>query len=398
MYVEVLGTLSPRIRRGERLTLRAQPLRVGTSRNARLRVLDKEEGADLELLADERGARLSVPLQGLRCSVNGVGVDAGTERALSAGEVLYVHPGLVLEVREGPRVRARSNELEAGLRTGDDAAWAVYRDFLEERGDPLASWLARASQHTSQDRLAALGGLADAVVAGLVSVQWSARGMLETVEVSRQATVGAPGLQWFIEQLDTVAVARVLGGLRLAQCAGDGHDAECAAVLDLLATLGFVGSLRELSLGFCSFERAWPLTRTALLRLRQVATQLPAEVSALIRPGGHASLQLVGLPRGLDVVGVDLALNPSRSDVGTADGCLVRIVGEAAPVACTLHRETDGQWVVFDEGADPFRPTASGRNTLRVNGRVVARALLQPGDLIEPVTGLTLRFTVSSRR
>jgi hypothetical protein len=81
--------------------------------------------------------------------------------------------------------------------------------------------------------------------------------------------------------------------------------------------------------------------------------------------------------------------------VGTGATCLVRLVGAAPPVSCTLHRSSDGQWVVFDESADPFR-TSHGRFALRVNGAVTARATLSPGDVVEPVEGLRFRFDFAS--
>ena len=41
----------------------------------------------------------------------------------------------------------------------------------------------------------------------------------------------------------------------------------------------------------------------------------------------------------------------------------------------------EGEWVVSNEGF-----------ALRVNGEEVTRGVLRPGDLVEPVPGLQLRF------
>ena len=99
------------------------------------------------------------------------------------------------------------------------------------------------------------------------------------------------------------------------------------------------------------------------------------------------------LSRTVDVecVAADVVLNPLRTDVGTSPNALVRLVGTAPQVSCTLFRSVEGQWVVFDESADPFRP-AHGPFALRVNGAVTARAALAPGDVVEPVEGLRFLF------
>jgi hypothetical protein len=114
-------------------------------------------------------------------------------------------------------------------------------------------------------------------------------------------------------------------------------------------------------------------------------------LSNVIRMGGRAVVRVEARPPGVDVVSTEVVLNPARSDVGSAPGALVRLLGDAPVHACSIHRVSDGTWVAFDESADPFRAHA-GRHALRVNGVPVVSAALSPGDLIEPIEGLVLRF------
>jgi hypothetical protein len=411
VFVEVIATPSAQVRTGERFTLRALPLRVGCSRQARLRLGEVQaDGVDVEL-ADDGGPVLRSPAGAPRSSVNGVAVDGGGSRRLLEGDCVYVHPGLALEVRAQARVEARDAGLEAALALRDDeATWLVYRDLLEERGDPLADWLRRFGATTPAERLARLGPLADAVGLGLVEVRWAHSGVLEGVALSRQSVVGRPGLSWCVAQLSQLPVARFLRRLHVALFAGAAGttdarfasaDDEAAQAIDLLVQAPFAPSLRELTLGFVSLPHQWPRCAQALVRLQARAPSLAGRVEQVVRPGGQASVVVVQRPREVDVVSAEVVLNPARSDVGVAPGCQVRLVGDAPQVACTFHRQSDGQWVVFDEGGDPFRDAAKvdtaarpARQALRVNGVRTLRCALAPGDVVEPVEGLQLRFTL----
>lgn len=391
-------------RLGERFTPRAgAPLRIGPGREARLRV--KGLGADLELASAEEGLVLRVPASAVRASLGGVELQGGSEHRLAPGDTLYVHPGLALTVREGPSTSAREPHLEARLHEAgddDDATWAVYADFLEERGDPLAAWIRHGAQADEATRRRQLGALADAARGGVLEVRFGPRGFLASAHFTRQAVVGAPGLAWHLAQLGALPVARFLRELGLALFAGaaparvdDEQDSDvlAAATLDTVARADFAPSLRRLGLGFVKEPRPWPRAEDAFERLRKRAPRLDPDFGQLIRTGGRARLVLVAQPPGVSLVSGDVALNPGRTDVGVAPTCLVRLVGDAPPVACALHRMTDGQWVAWDERADPFSRNEDVR-TLRVNGAAVGRAVLAPGDLVEPVPGLVLRFVL----
>ncbi len=396
---------APPARLGERFTLReGNPLRVGPGREARLRLGPTGMG-DL-LLGSEGGVPfVRALLPTLRASLSGHELHGSAQQPLRPGDSLYVHPGLVLEFRDGPPgPPARHPQLEAQLvDAGDDATWAVYLDFLEEHGDPLGRWLRDAAKADDAARTRQLLGLAEAVRGGLAQVTWSPRGLLSSVTLTRQAVTGAPGLAWHVDQLAKLRVARLLPRLSVALFAGpapgraeagEDPDALAADVLTRLAALEGAPALRSVSLGFVSQPRAWPKAELAWQALKARAPHLEAWKGVVVS-GGRALLSLLARTTDVESVAADVVLNPARSDVGTGPTCLVRLVGAAPPVSCTLHRSSDGQWVVFDEHADPFR-LAHGRLALRVNGQVTARATLAPGDVVEPVEGLRFLFNFAS--
>lgn len=389
-------------RLGERFAPReGAPLRVGPGRDARLRM--RGLGADLELAAVGGGFVLRVPASAVRASLGGAELMGGSEHRLAAGDTLYVHPGLALTVRDGPKVTAREPHLEERLHAADDdATWAVYADFLEERGDALAQWIRTGHATGEAERRRQLGALADAARGGVLEVSFTARGFVETAQLARQAVVGAPGLGWHLAQLGTLPVARFLRELHLALFAGaaparvddeQDPDALAAATLERILAADFAPGLRRVSLGFVKEAREWPRTEGVFERLLARAPHLDRDVGRLIRTGGRARLVLVSQPPGVSLVSGDVTLHPGRTDVGAAPTCLVRLVGDAPQGVCSLHRMTDGQWVVWDEHADPFSRN-DGARTLKVNGATVRRALLSPGDLLEPVAGLVLRFVL----
>ena len=338
----------------------------------------------------------------LRASLCGHELFGSLQVPVREGDSLYVHPGLVLEFRDRPKGPAAPHrELEAQLvATDDDSTWAVYRDQLEEAGDPLAHWLRDAAFADDGARRRQLLGLAESVRGHLADVTWSSRGMLSSLTLSRQAVTGSPGLAWHLAQLQRLPVARLLPRLAIALFAGAapsraqaGEDPDTLAALTLerLAQLDGAPALRSVSLGFVSQPRAWPRAEAAWQRLRERAPALDADWRGVVVSGGRAMLSLLSRTAEVESVAADVVLNPLRTDVGTATTSLVRLVGAAPGVACTLFRSVEGQWVVFDESADPFRP-AHGPYALRVNGAVTARAALAPGDVVEPVEGLRFLF------
>lgn len=399
MFVEVVATPSERspVRPGERFTLReAIPLKIGPSRHARIR--HGTVGGDLELRQEVSGAVVRVPVEGPRASLDGLELHAASEAPLLAGATLYLHPGLALRAANERKTPARDAGLEGAVhRQGSDEAFAVYRDFLEEHGDPLADWMRRGVSATAAERRAQLGALADAHRGGLVATQWNPWGFLEAVAFERQAVVGVPGVFWHLAQLVRLPVARFLRDVGVALFAGGvsglgdvtSPDELAAGALEVLAASEFAPGLKRVSLGFVSLAMdPWPLACQALERLeRRIGG---AGLGGVLRTGGRAVVRVEETPRGVSAVAEEVVLNPSRSFVGSAPTCLVRLVGDVGPVLCTFHRQSDGQWVVWDEAADPFRARVT-RQSLRVNGAPVLRATIGPGDVVEPVEGLKLR-------
>jgi hypothetical protein len=394
---------SPPARLGERFTLReGTPLRVGPGRDARLR-LGPHGAGDLLIGTEANTPFVRVEAPSLRASLCGHELFGSSRVAVRAGDSLYVHPGLVLEFRErAPPPVAPVHDFESMLGASDeDDTWAVYRDQLEESGDPLATWLSEAAWADDDARRRQLLGLAESVRGHLADVTWSHRGMLSSLTLSRQAVTGAPGLAWHLAQLSRLPVARLLPRLAIALFAGPATsramgdqdpDTLAALTLERLAKLEGAPALRSISLGFVSQPREWPRAEAAWARLRERAPRLDADFRGVVASGGRATLSLLSRTTDVESVMTDIVLNPQRTDVGTSTNALARLVGVAPQVACTLYRSIEGQWVVFDESADPFRP-AHGAFALRVNGAVTARAALAPGDVVEPVEGLRFLFS-----
>lgn len=397
---------APPARLGERFKLReGTPLRVGPGREARLR-LGPHGAGDLLIGTAREHSYIRMTRPSLRASLCGHELLTTAEVPVRSGDSLYVHPGLVLQFRDQPpSPPARHRGLEALLcERDDDATWAVYRDQLEQGGDPLAGWLLEAHWADDDARRRQLLGLAESVRARLADVTWSPRGMLSSLTLSRDAVMGPPGLAWHLDQLMHLPVARLLPRLAIALFAGavpsrfsTGQDPDTLAALTLerLAQLEGVAALRSLSLGFVSEARLWPRASAAWQALRERAPLLPEQWEGVVVCGAKASLSLLARAPGLDSASDEVVLNPLRTDVGGGAHCLVRLLGSVPQVSCTIFRSVEGQWVVFDENADPFRP-ASGAWALRVNGAITSRAALAPGDVVEPVEGLRFSFTISS--
>jgi hypothetical protein len=403
--VIALPPQSPPARLGERFTLReGAPLRVGPGREARLR-LGPHGAGDLLIGTEKNAPFVRALAPSLRASLCGHELLSSAQVPLRAGDSLYVHPGLVLEFRDhGAAPRALHQHLQSMLGASDaDDTWAVYRDQLEEAGDPLAQWLTEAPWANDDARRRQLLGLAESVRGHLADVTWSSRGMLSSLTLSRQAVTGAPGLAWHLSQLARLPVARLLPRLAIALFngpAGRANGAEdpdtlAALTLERLSQLDCAPALRSICLGFVSQPREWPRAEAAWQRLRERAPRLDADWRGVVVSGGRAMLSLLSRTPDVETVLDDVVLNPQRTDVGTSTQALVRLVGAAPQVACTLFRSLEGQWVVFDESADPFRP-AHGPYALRVNGAVTARAALAPGDVVEPVEGLRFLFNFAN--
>ncbi len=361
MFVSVLATPKNALMRvGERFRLQpGMPLRIGTAREARIRL-------------HGNALLIEVNFDGQRAVISG-GAEPGRlvtvpEGELRDGSLLFIDSTLVLRLHEQLlRPPARNLELERVLANApdDEQTWSVYGDFLEENGDPLASWL--RSTQTPEEELLQLGALA--LSAQHLAIQWTRHRVARSVMISPDA----PELPWLIEQLPRVPLMRLLHDVRVDWLTGGmAHDEEAA---ELISSLRGLHHLQSVKLGIITQQQSWPLTDAAWREL-----DVPGDWVWRIPSGARASLSL---HRNTSAIGVDgnVVLNPLRTDVGTAPGCLVRLMGDAPRVACSIRRMPEGEWVVSSEV-----------HALRVNGVPVMRSVLRPNDLIEPVSGLQLRF------
>ncbi|MGV3620622.1 MAG: FHA domain-containing protein [Archangium sp.] len=95
-----------------------------------------------------------------------------TTRALFPGDRLQFGEVVLRYVSDAPTEEPET--LEAIIRSPDDpAAWLVYSDHLQERGDPLGERIARAVAGQRVEHMTWLGSLWDAFVAGEIEIDWS---------------------------------------------------------------------------------------------------------------------------------------------------------------------------------------------------------------------------------
>lgn len=399
------------LRVGARFQLREEtPVTIGRSARCRLQV-DAPTGQNVCLgLVGGVATVWSEPGVPIPCSLSGRALDGELALTLHDGDHLIFPSGLVLALREKPLVSTRHEGLEATLaaRPDDAAALAVYVDFLKERADPLGEWLVNERKTVEAERLRALGPLAESARSLALHCTWSTGGLLVSATLARHAVVGTPGLFWHLAELGKLPVARALSSLTIDYVIGTVPQGVrpprgvttwptppllehvVHAIIEALATAAFSPVLRHLSLGVAAHELPGAASLLALS-----LTRLPSlEDDGLFEVSTRATLEVVSMPEGLVVfphaVGSLVRLS-GDARIGASSQCQVLLRGLRAPeLACRVVRRDEGWVVLADEQA-----TETGTSLVKVNGRLVAHAVLRVDDLLEPLPGLVFRFRLT---
>jgi hypothetical protein len=377
---------------GARFSLRTgQPLTIGPSRDARL-ATGPGPGPNAQISLNGGFATVQPGGRDLYMSLNGVRL-VGPER-LDDGDTVYVEPGWALRVNSvGPQ--GPLDALESQLSLDDDQGWPVYLDRLLEQGLHLGQWLLAPTPGTRQR---AMGLLAELHARGTLMVTWHARGLLSSVRVLPEAWHRPPGLAWSWAAIKAEPTARFLQEAAAPIARGQPSaelDQELAQTLAVIAELPAVSLLRRLRLG--SLQRSGPLPNAeeAFERLRGKAPQLAMPWSEVVPVGPGGRLVLESCPDGLTVAHCDVnaerPLLGGRSLIGSHPKASVRVLGAGvAELLCTVT-ESAGQWVVA-AGADALSSTYA---PIRVNDVATTNWHLLPGDVVEPLPGLRLRFGIA---
>jgi uncharacterized protein (TIGR02996 family) len=307
-------------------------------------------------------------------------------------------PTLRFLEREPPRLREPALEAALAAAPDDPQRWAVYADWLLERGDPLGERLsAPRPEHDGRW----LGALAVPWGCGDVEVTWWA-GLPSRVVLRRLSRALAPlRLQGLVEALAADDHFRFLRHLEV--------DPE---------SFGLSWD-HELAEGLRPFQQgAWPLLESVRLGPLSEGLSMPAtdrQLAALeaghprvrllppLRPPDPARLEVLSSPAQVTTVpppGGQVLLS-ARADTlaGRLPECALMVKAPeghpAGLVAVRFAREAT-RWCVEDlfARARPFRRLEFA---LRVNGREVVDAWLRSGDVLELAAGLLVRFGAESR-
>jgi uncharacterized protein (TIGR02996 family) len=359
--------------RGSRDALVEQPLEVSQ--------------ASVRLFPDTQGVRAQPGGGGAPMHVNGV---RGAEKPLEHGDVLGVER-FVFRYQTGDWPGPHDLAREAALAANDDDGWAVYGDWLAERGSRHAELLRERVAVDEQARW--LWPLAVELQDASVDLTF-ARGAISSLRVRD------PMLLPFslAEALALHPEARALEHLtwvELPWVKGADVDQRLETVLQGLMAVGSPRSLKTVHLGPAESSRPTTLARQ-LLRMKSVFPHLETTVETLTTPGPR--------PAEVRFVVVDEAGDDVLEGVTRARPLVLR---EGASVA--FRRLSSGRVVVrrgppqlredavrVSHGADGWRVLAPinrpGVELPRLFGRPLPFFRLAPGDLVELVPGLTLRF------
>lgn len=348
-------------------------------------VLGRGAGRELQLQSGAISrAHCEVVFEHARWWVRDLGTTNGTwvrgERVHDAellhGDFFELPWGVVFRLLLREPAEARDDAMERAL--GDDArTWAVYADWLHERGDPLG---ARITAPRPEDDARWLGPLAGFAGRGELQVEW-AHGLPRALvlrslathhpEVSWEARLAV--LQRHREFRFVRALTLDLGSFQRAPV----QPADLARALDALD--GSLHALEHVAVGPSSAVEGEEL-QTHLAALAHRHPRVRFELTTW-RP---AALSVEAVPEGLELglpVGGRVALTSPF------------VVGPGPDARLALH-SPGGTTLTLRFEDDRWRLEVSGQGarTAKLNARPLVRAQLRGGDLLEPYPGLLLRF------
>lgn len=332
-----------------------------------------------------------------RCHQAGNGTFLNGERMksevkLAHGDVIEV-PWWLLFCFEVPGQSAIVNpELErAVLETPDDAAaWGVYLDWLAEHGGDVG-----AQHDEPAARWRQLGPLRRDVEGGNVQVTW-AHGFPAVVRLRHwqlnpaHAYEPAPNLLRALHWLASQRQFRFVRRLELDLGSHEQGTLSEARVLEVLQTL-FAGlpALESLRIGPVQYLPALEAIRPLLESRRQKHPRFGTTAEDLFVPWKEAELEVLQTPSRSAWVaraGTRVPL-PRRQQllIGGPGGLFSLERSTGMPVA--ELRWNGERWMIHGTAGPGGRV-----HGFSVNGRPAVAAHLQPGDTIELVLGLVVRF------
>jgi uncharacterized protein (TIGR02996 family) len=312
-------------------------------------------------------------------------------------DLIDVPSGPTLRFLERERTSPREPAMEAAIAEApeDEHRWAVYGDWLLERGAALGERLVspRPEHHGRW-----LGALAVPWARGDVEVAWRG-GLPSRVVLRRLSRAPAPLLPRtllgllaadehfrFLQHLE-VDIESLVSALDWDPLLAEGLQALEAAPWPLL---------RSIRLGPLTGVQASPRTDARLASLRARLPRLRAVPAFRFRE--PARLEVLSTPAPVTTApgpgGLVTLSGRGENLVGKLPDCALMVKAPdghpASLVAVRFAREAERWWV--EDLFARARPYRRLEFAMRVNGHELVDASLRPGDLLELAAGLLVRF------
>lgn len=356
------------------------------------------------LVFDEPGVsarHCEVAWEGGFWRVRDLGSDSGTRvngLALTHGRALFpgdrVEFGGVTLRYDSDAPRDDPELLTTLARAPDDeAAWLVYADQLQERGDPLGERITRARAGGRLDHLPWLGPLWDAFVSGELEVEWQwgfvKRATLRTV-------AGRLPTDWraLVSTLVNLRVGRLVRGLvidlpRLGSLSTVRIPEAVIEAQRFLATLpGLPATLERVSLGYhVATPASGPLTVT-----EELATRVPRlRGTPVYQRVSGVRLRVLSVADGVKLSGIDgsrILTGVTRLRRGQRGQIFIE-----SPPGIPFMADGNPCYFAFNEGRAQL-VTGRMRGEVRVNNRIDSLYELLPDDVVDVQAGAKFRLEV----